>query len=96
MTSLDLIWHLPAIVLQMSSQALRLAMTAVAGLHAAVEQATRLARRSGAAAVQWVRATCICSYRPQSLCSHPTNDAYHLLGRQMSVGGCGQRTPASL
>ena len=38
----------------MSSQALRLAMTAVAGLHAAVEQATGLARRSGAAAVQWV------------------------------------------
>ena len=38
----------------MSSQALRLAMTAVAGLHGAMEQATRLARRSGAAAVQYV------------------------------------------
>ncbi len=38
----------------MSGQALRLAMTAVAGLHGAIEQATGLARRSGAAAVQWV------------------------------------------
>ncbi len=46
-------WHL-FMLSQMSGQALRLAMTAVAGLHAAIEQATRLARRSGAAAVQWV------------------------------------------
>ena len=47
------------VVVQMSGQALRLAMTAVSGLHTAMEQATTLARRSGGVALQWVSDTAV-------------------------------------